>query len=142
MGLSVLILAVGSDVEGRGGLDGYPLLAAEMSGMVLMERIIRQCEALSPASITCMLGAADIDEYHLDSIVKLSSPGVSIIRVEAPTAGAACTGLLASDVIDNDHELLIVNANNFVECGFQKSIDYFRNGCLPPSEGGSRRMAG
>ncbi|AQT06289.1 hypothetical protein A0U91_14780 (plasmid) [Acetobacter persici] len=135
MGLSVLILAVGSDVKGRGGLDGYPFLAAEMSGMVLMERIIRQCEALSPETITCMLGADDIDEYHLDSIVKLSSPGVSIIRVEAPTAGAACTGLLASDVIDNERELLIVNANNFVESGFRRSIDFFRSWRLPPSEG-------
>jgi HAD superfamily hydrolase (TIGR01509 family) len=48
---------------------------------------------------------------HLRSI----APGCSIIVVDKVTEGAACTVLLAKDVINNDTPLIIANSDQFIE---------------------------
>ena len=48
---------------------------------------------------------------HLESI----APGCSILTVNKVTEGAACTVLLAKDLIDNDTPLMIANSDQFIE---------------------------
>jgi HAD superfamily hydrolase (TIGR01509 family) len=48
---------------------------------------------------------------HLRSI----APGCSFITVDKVTEGAACTVLLAKDIINNDTPLLIANSDQFIE---------------------------
>jgi dTDP-glucose pyrophosphorylase len=55
------------------------------------------------------------EKYHLKALLNLISPGCEIIQVEGVTEGAACTTLLAKDLIDNDEPLLIANSDQFVE---------------------------
>lgn len=54
-------------------------------------------------------------QYNLDSMLKLIAPNCKLIEVDGLTEGAACTTLLAKELIDNDDPLLIANSDQFVE---------------------------
>lgn len=55
------------------------------------------------------------NKYNLDSLLNIISPQCSIVDVDGVTEGAACTTLLAKDLINNDDPLIIANSDQFVE---------------------------
>jgi HAD superfamily hydrolase (TIGR01509 family) len=54
-------------------------------------------------------------QYNLDTLLNLMSPGCKIVEVDSITEGAACTTLLAKELINNDEPLLMANSDQFVE---------------------------
>jgi HAD superfamily hydrolase (TIGR01509 family) len=55
------------------------------------------------------------DKYNLDNLLPLIIKNkTSIIDIEGVTEGAACTTLLAKDLINNDHPLIIANSDQYV----------------------------
>jgi len=55
------------------------------------------------------------EKYNLQSVLNLIAPGCDIVQVDGLTEGAACTTLLAKELIDNDEPLLMANSDQFVE---------------------------
>jgi dTDP-glucose pyrophosphorylase len=55
------------------------------------------------------------DKYNLKQLLNLVAPGCDIIQVDHLTEGAACTALLAKDLINIDEPLLMANSDQFVE---------------------------
>lgn len=55
------------------------------------------------------------EKYNLHSVLNLIAPGCDIIQVDGVTEGAACTTLLAKDLINNNEPLLMANSDQFVE---------------------------
>lgn len=55
------------------------------------------------------------EKYNLKYMLNLISPGCEIIQVEGVTQGAACTVLLAEELINNDEPLLIANSDQMLE---------------------------
>jgi len=55
------------------------------------------------------------EKYNLKSLLSAIKPGCKIVQVEGMTEGAACTTLLARELIDNDHPLIMANSDQFVE---------------------------
>ncbi len=56
-----------------------------------------------------------IREYAVDQALKTLVPGCSVVTVDRVTEGAACTVLLARDLIDNDSPLMMANSDQFVD---------------------------
>jgi len=54
------------------------------------------------------------EKYNLEHVLQLISPKCSIIQLDHITEGAACTTLLAKELINNDEPLLIANSDQFV----------------------------
>lgn len=54
-------------------------------------------------------------KYNLDTLLNLISPNCKIIETDGLTEGAACTTLLAKELINNDKPLLIANSDQVVE---------------------------
>lgn len=54
-------------------------------------------------------------KYNLDTLLNLITPNCKIVETEGITEGAACTALLARDLIDNDSPLFFANSDQFVE---------------------------
>jgi len=54
-------------------------------------------------------------QYNLDNMLNLISPGCRVIEVDGVTEGAACTSLLAKEFIDNDNPLFFANSDQFAE---------------------------
>jgi dTDP-glucose pyrophosphorylase len=67
------------------------------------------------------------ERYALDHLLNLIAPNCSIIDVNGVTEGAACTALLARDLIDNDKGLLISNSDQYLEGWRSESFLYFMN---------------
>lgn len=64
-------------------------------------------------------------KYNLGSYLELMVPGCKIVQTDGLTEGAACTTLLAKDIINNERHLLIANSDQFVEwenCDFMYSM--------------------
>lgn len=55
------------------------------------------------------------ETYNLKHLLNLISPGCDIVQVDGITEGAACTVLLAKELINNDAPLLLANSDQFVE---------------------------
>jgi HAD superfamily hydrolase (TIGR01509 family) len=55
------------------------------------------------------------DKYDLKHMLEIVAPGCSIVIVDHLTEGAACTTLIAKDLINNDEQLLIANSDQYIE---------------------------
>ena len=53
--------------------------------------------------------------HQLEKVLEKIAPGNEIICVDKLTEGAACTVLLARNMIDNQHPLMIANCDQFVD---------------------------
>ena len=56
-----------------------------------------------------------LEKYHLKEFLSVISPNSKIIVLDEITQGAACTVLLAKELIDNDDSLLIANSDQFMK---------------------------
>lgn len=54
-------------------------------------------------------------KYNLESTLNLIAPNCKIIQVDGVTEGAACTTLLAKELIDTTDALIIANSDQYVE---------------------------
>lgn len=54
-------------------------------------------------------------KYNLQTVLSLIKPDCKIIQTDGLTEGAACTTLLAKELINNDDPLIIANSDQFVE---------------------------
>jgi HAD superfamily hydrolase (TIGR01509 family) len=55
------------------------------------------------------------EKYNLDLMLNLIAPNCQIVETDSVTEGAACTALLAKDLIDNDCPLFFANSDQFAE---------------------------
>lgn len=55
------------------------------------------------------------DKYNLKYLMNLITPNCDIVLVDGLTEGAACTTLLAKNLINNNNPLVIANSDQFVE---------------------------
>jgi len=55
------------------------------------------------------------EKYNLDTLLNLITPNCNIIEVDGITEGAACTALLAKELINNENPLFFANSDQFVE---------------------------
>jgi dTDP-glucose pyrophosphorylase len=55
------------------------------------------------------------EKYNLKHLLNLIAPGCDVVQVDGITEGAACTTLLAKELINSDEPLLTVNSDQFVE---------------------------
>lgn len=55
------------------------------------------------------------NKYNLPQLLSVISPKSKVVSIDHLTEGAACTTLLAKDLINNNQPLLIANSDQFVE---------------------------
>ena len=55
------------------------------------------------------------EKYNLDTLLNLISPNCTVVEVDGVTEGAACTTLLAKELIDNEQPLIMANSDQFIE---------------------------
>jgi HAD superfamily hydrolase (TIGR01509 family) len=53
--------------------------------------------------------------YNLDVLLNLITPNCTILEVDTITEGAACTALIAKDLINNNRPLFFANSDQFIE---------------------------
>jgi len=56
-----------------------------------------------------------LEKYNLKSLLNILAPNCKIIPIDKLTEGAACTVLLAENLINNNKPLIISNSDQFIE---------------------------
>jgi dTDP-glucose pyrophosphorylase len=64
-----------------------------------------------------------LDHYDVPELLCRLAPGCRIVPVSGITEGAACTVLLARELIDNDQPLMIANSDQYVTADIDDYLD-------------------
>tara|TARA_R100000734_G_C3318490_1_gene112693 strand:+ start:2463 stop:3185 length:723 start_codon:yes stop_codon:yes gene_type:complete len=127
MNILIPMAGAGSRFQEQGYKLPKPLI--DVCGKPMIERVI---ESLSSEKIETNFIFVTQQE-HLDMGLRdyLQDKG-SIITINEMTEGAACTTLLAQELINNDNELVIANCDQYLQWSFYDYITYSRlyDGCL------------
>lgn len=125
MSTNILVLAAG-----QVGFDthdgGYPVCLTETDGMSLLERIVVNTRNIDAPHYTFALLDKEAEQFHLDKVVNLLSPGSTVIRIPESTQGSACTAMLAASLLDPNKDLLIISGNELVDIDFAEVVTEFK----------------
>lgn len=122
--MNILILAAGASAPTED--DPYPVWLSEVDGQLMLERQITALAPLDPNRYIVCVRAIDNARHHVRDIVRLISPKADTVEIKRPTAGAACTALMAIDQIQSDEELIILNATDQISVDFAEIVERFR----------------
>ena len=75
------------------------------------------------AKHTYVVQQSHYEQYDLEHLLNLISPGCNIVQVDGLTEGTACTTLLARAFIDNDEPLIIANSDQYIEWDSNAFLD-------------------
>lgn len=103
----------GSRFAQQGFIDPKPFI--KVDGIPMIELVIANLRPSCPHRFIFICREAHLDSYRFMSRLNALAPGCSIISVPGLTAGAACSVLMATDIIDNVHPLLIANADQWID---------------------------
>jgi len=95
--------------------DGFllPKPLIEVNGKPMIQTVVENLNI--DAQYIFVVQKEHYEKYHLKTLLNLISPGCDIVQVDGLTEGAACTALLARDLIDNSEPLLFANSDQFLE---------------------------
>lgn len=89
-----------------------PLLPAQ--GRAMIELVIANLRPQRPHRFVFVCQQAHLDHHDLATLLRQAGPQTEIIAVRDITEGAACTTLLAADLIDSGWPLMIANCDQYV----------------------------
>jgi hypothetical protein len=126
MNTAILILAARqSSLENHS--EEFPLCLAETDGVSLIERIIGNTRSIAHSKYFFALLESEMRRYHLDQVASLLAPGSKVICIPEGTGGSTCTALLAASQINPDDSLLIISANELVDCDLSAVLNDFQS---------------
>jgi len=111
--LNILIpmAGAGSRFEKAGYTFPKPLI--EVKGKPMIQVVVDNINI--EANYIYIVQKSHREKYNLDTLLNLITPNCNIIEVDGITEGAACTALLAKELINNENPLFFANSDQFVE---------------------------
>ncbi len=107
---------------------GYPFCKplVEVRGKPLVEHVWACLKPLGADRHVFVVRDEDARRFHLHEVLRLMDPGCAVVRARGPTAGAACTALLAIEHIDPERELVVTNGDQVFACDLGEAVADFR----------------
>ena len=111
--LNVLIPMAGrgSRFEKAGYTFPKPLI--DVNGKPMIQVVVENLNV--EAHFIYIVQKEHYEKYNLKYLLNLITPDCDIVQVDGITDGAACTTLLAKDLVNNDNHLLLANSDQWVE---------------------------
>jgi HAD superfamily hydrolase (TIGR01509 family) len=111
--LNILIpmAGAGSRFEAAGYTFPKPLI--EVHGKPMIQVVVENLNL--DGNYIYIVQKSHREKYNLDTLLNLITPNCKIIDVDGLTEGAACTTLLAKELINNDMPLFFANSDQYVD---------------------------
>jgi dTDP-glucose pyrophosphorylase len=124
--IAVIPMAGGDDAfKASGQSFCKPLI--EIRNKPLAEHAWDSLKTMQPTRAAFVIRKEDEKRFHLSEVLRLMAPNCAVVATDGPTAGAACTALLAIEQIEPEGELVIANGDQvFVDCDLSAIIAGFR----------------
>ncbi|MFL2966465.1 MAG: HAD-IA family hydrolase [Candidatus Thalassarchaeaceae archaeon] len=111
--LNVLIPMAGAGSRFSKAGYTFPKPLIEVRGKPMIQVVIENLNI--EANYIFIVQKEHYEKYSLQILLNLIAPDCRIVQVEGVTEGAACTTLLAKEIIDNENPLLIANSDQFID---------------------------
>ena len=111
--LNILIPMAGAGSRFEKAGYAFPKPLIEVEGKPMIQVVVENLNI--DAHYIFVVQKEHYERYQLQYLLKLISPGCDIVQIDEKTEGAACTTLLAQDLIDSDSPLLIANSDQIIE---------------------------
>lgn len=111
MNVLIPMAGAGSRFEAAGYTFPKPLI--EVHGKPMIQVVVENLAI--DARFIFVVRAEQREKYQLDRLLGLIAPECEIVEVDHLTEGAACTALLAKDLINSDSPLFFANSDQYVE---------------------------
>ena len=111
----------GSRFSNAGYLLPKPLI--QIHGQPMIRYVINNLRPNQPHRFIFLCLQDHIDKYRIDKLLKSWEPGCEIVVVDQVTEGAACTVLLAKNLINCDEGLMIANSDQWVDIDINAYLD-------------------
>ena len=111
--LNVLIPMAGAGSRFQQAGYTFPKPLIEVNGKPMIQVVVENLNL--DAHYIFVVQKSHRESYNLDTLLRLIAPGCDIVETDGITEGAACTALLAKDIIDKDQPLFFANSDQFVE---------------------------
>jgi len=111
----------------------FPKPLIEVNGKPMIEVVVDNLNI--EAHYIFIVQKDHYEKYNLKYLLNLIAPNCDIVQVDGITEGAACTTLLAKDLINNNDPLIISNSDQYIEwnsneCLYAFSADEIDGGIL------------
>ena len=103
----------------------FPKPLIDINGKTMIQVIIENLDFSDEHIFICQ--KEHYEKYALKDLLTLISPKCNVIQVDDITEGAACTALLAKELINNDEELIIANSDQWINWNNQHFLSFLRN---------------
>ena len=111
--LNVLIPMAGAGSRFQQAGYTFPKPLIEVNGKPMIQVVVENLNI--EANFIYVVQKLHREKYNLDTLLNLLTPNCSIVEVDGITEGAACTALLAKELVNNDSPLFFANSDQFVE---------------------------
>ena len=111
MNILIPMAGAGSRFQQAGYTFPKPLIDVE--GKPMIQVVVENLNI--EANYIYVVQKSHREKFNLDTMLNLITPGCRIVETEGITEGAACTALLAKDLIDSNSPLFFANSDQFVE---------------------------
>lgn len=115
----------------------YPKMLVEILGKPMIQHAVENLQTIQhDLQFIFVIKKIDCVKFHLDDTLHLLTNGeCKIIILDQETKGAACSALLAIDVINDGNPLIIANFDQLIDGDLSKIVDELFNtncdaGCL------------
>ena len=106
----------------------YPVILTELNGNPLIHYLISNIKCIKgDKNVIFILSRKDCLKFKIDSVVNVLYPEAKTLILNDIPRGAPCTILMASDYIEKNNKLLILNADQYFNCDLNKKIDLINN---------------
>jgi NDP-sugar pyrophosphorylase family protein len=108
----------------RFAVAGYtlPKPLIPVHGIPMIEVVVRNVRPRAPHRFVFVALHEHLEHLQMRDTLERIAPGSVIVPVHEVTDGAACTVLLAADLIDNDDALMIANSDQWVDIAIDEYL--------------------
>jgi NDP-sugar pyrophosphorylase family protein len=106
----------------------FPKPLIEIGGKPMIEVVVHNLRPTEVHEFIFICRQNHLDNFALGEVLNLVAPGCRIIGMNNPTAGALCSVLLAMEHMSPGEELLVANADQFVEASIDDFLRAARQG--------------
>ena len=111
--MNVLIPMAGAGSRFAAAGYTFPKPLIEVNGKPMIQVVVENLNV--EAHFIFMVQKEHYEKYNLKQLLNLIAPGCDIIQIDKMTEGAACTTLLAKELINSDEPLLMANSDQYLE---------------------------
>jgi NDP-sugar pyrophosphorylase family protein len=95
----------------------------DVHGEPMIQTVVNNIRPRRPHRFVFLALRDHLVQYPLRETLERAAPGCAIVAVDAVTEGAACTVLLARDLIDSCDPLMLANSDQWVDVDIEDYLD-------------------